>query len=266
MCYNVKEKKLRLHDTEIDYISFGKGDITLVMIQGLTTRGIRGAGASLAFMYRIFSKDFKVYLFDRRPDIGEKINVRDMAADIAAAMDALSLKNAHIFGVSEGGMIAQYLAIDRPDLVKKMVLAVTLSKNNETVTKVINNWIEFTKKDDMKSLIQDMAEKMYSEKYMKKYKPLLPLLTAIQKPKDKNRFITLARSCLTCNAYEELEKISCPVLVIGGRMDKIVGIDASYEISKKLGCEIFVYDNLGHAAYEEAKDFNKKVYNFFVAP
>ena len=34
------------------------------------------------------------------------------------------------------------------------------------------------------------------------------------------------------------------------------------EIAKKLGCEIFMYDDLGHAAYEEAKDFNQRVYNF----
>ena len=50
-----------------------------------------------------------------------------MALDIAAAMDTLGIKNADIFGVSQGGMIAQYLAIDRPDLVNKLVLAVTLS-------------------------------------------------------------------------------------------------------------------------------------------
>ena len=36
-----------------------------------------------------------------------------------------------------------------------------------------------------------------------------------------------------------------------------------WKLQKKLGCEIFMYDDLGHAAYEEAKDFNQRVYNFF---
>ena len=57
-------------------------------------------------------------------------------------------------------------------------------------------------------------------------------------------------------------KIKCPVFVIGGRQDKVVGGAASEEIADKLGCPIYMYEELGHAAYEEAKDFNKRVYDF----
>ena len=262
MFFNVKEDKLRVSNTEIDYITFGTGKKNLIMIQGLNTGGIKGAGLGLAFMYRMFAKEYKVYLFDRRPDIWEGITVRDFAKDIALAMDELNIKNADIFGVSQGGMIAQYLAIDRPDLVRKLVLAVTLSKNNETVKNVLNNWIEMTQQGDMKNLVTDMAIKMYSDKYMKRYKPMLPLLTILQKPKDVNRFIQLAKSCLTCNAYEELDKITCPVFVIGGGLDQVVGGAASKEIADKLNCAMYIYENLGHAAYEEAKDFNQKVLEF----
>ena len=90
----------------------------------------------------------------------------------------------------------------------------------------------------------------------------MPLLEILQKPEDPQRFMILAKSCLTCNAYEELDKITCPVFVIGGRQDKVVGAEASEEIAEKLDCEIYMYEDLGHAAYEEAKDFNKIVYDF----
>lgn len=263
MLYNVKENTLNLSDIHMDYITFGYGTKPLIMIQGLNTNGIKGAGISLAFMYRIFAKDYKVYLFDRRTDISYDITVEDLANDIAAAMDELNIKNADILGVSMGGMIAQYIAINRPDLVHKMVLAVTLCRNNETVISVINNWVNLTIKEDYKTLITDMAEKMYSEKYLKRYRLFLPLLTLLQKPKDKQRFITLAKACLTCSTYENLDKIKCPILVIGGGEDKIVGKNACVEIAEKTGCKIHIYDNLGHAAYEEAKDFNKMVYDFF---
>lgn len=245
-----------------DYISFGNGPKSLVMIQGLNTNGIKGATITLAYMYRIFAKDYTVYLFDRRPEVHDGITVRDMAADIAAAMDALGIEKADVIGVSQGGMIGQYLAIDRPDLVNKLVLAVTLSKNNKTVEEVIANWVELTEQGNIKQLVKDMAEKMYSESYVKRYKPFLPLLTVLQKPKDVPRFIRLAKSCLTCNAYDELQKIQCPVLVLGGRQDKVVGGTASEEIAQKLNCEIYMYDEFGHAAYEEAKDFNKRIYEF----
>ena len=123
--------------------------------------------------------------------------------------------------------------------------------------------IKMTEKEDYKALVTDMAERMYSEKYYKKYKPMLPLLTIMQKPKDKERFITLAKSCLSCEAYNELEKIQCPTLVIGGGKDKIVGKEASTEIAEKLKCECHIYEDLGHACYEEATDFNKRVYDFY---
>ena len=263
MLYNARELRLELDDLKTDYITFGKGTKPLIMIQGLNTRGIKGAADSLAYMYRIFAKEYKVYLFDRRENVSEGLTVRELAADIATAMDALGLSNADVFGVSQGGMIAQYLAIDRPDLVRKMVLAVTLSKNNETVETVANDWIRMTEQGDMKRLVEDMALKLYSETYVKIYRPFLPLLTLLQKPKDVKRFIILAKACLTCSTYAELEKIQCPVLVLGGGKDQVVTGEASVELAEKLGCKLHIYEELGHAAYEEAADFNQRVYEFF---
>ena len=263
MMYNAKEVTLNIQGVLFDYITFGSGKKTLIMIQGLNTRGIKGSATSLAYMYRMFAKDYKVYLFDRRPIVRDDITVRDMALDIAAAMDVLGIKNADVFGVSQGGMIGQYLAIDRPDLVHKMVLAVTLSRNNETVETVVNDWIRMTEQADMKRLVEDMAVKLYSDAYVKMYKPFLPLLTLLQKPKDAKRFIILAKACLTCSTYAELEKIQCPVLVLGGGKDQVVTGEASVELAEKLGCKLHIYEELGHAAYEEAADFNRRVYEFF---
>ena len=262
MMYNAKEHKLNLQDMQMDYITFGKGTKPLIMIQGLSTRSINGAAVSIAYMYRIFSKDYKVYLFDRRKNIPDGITVRDIASDIAKAMDELKISNADVFGVSQGGMIAQYLAIDRPDLVRKLVLAVTLSKNNSTVETVVNKWVELTQQGDFKELIRDMTYRMYSDSYVKRYKPLLPLLTKLQTPKDPHRFIVLAKACLTCKAFDELDKIKCPVFVIGGKQDKVTSGEALKEIANKLNCKLYMYDDLGHSAYEEAKDFNQRVYDF----
>ncbi len=264
MFFSLKEQKLNLKDFQIDTIRFGTGRKNLVMLQGLNTNGIKGAGFSLAWMYRMFARDYTVYLFDRRPEVPEGMTVREMAGDVAEAMDALGISKADVLGVSQGGMIAQYLAIDRPDLVNKLVLAVTLSRNNDTVQSVIERWIALTEREVWKQLVTDMAEKMYSESYLKRYRPMLPLLTVLQKPKDSQRFVRLAKACLTCNAYEELDRMQCPVFVIGGGQDKIVTWAASEEIARKRNCEYYLYDDLGHAAYEEAMDFNQRVYDFLM--
>lgn len=262
MIYNAKEHKLILQDVQMDYITFGNGTKPLILIQGLSTRNIKGSSLLVAYMYRIFAKDYRVYMFDRRQNIFEGITVDDMALDIANAMDNLGIKNASVFGISQGGMIAQCLAINRPDLVTKLVLGVTLSKNNNTVEAVVKNWIKLTEQENFKQLVLDMADKMYSKEYVKRYKPFMPLLTIWQKPKDAQRFIILTKACLTCNAYEELEKIQCPVFVIGGKEDMVLSGEASQEMAQKLNCKLYMYENLGHSAYEEAKDFNKRIYDF----
>ncbi|MBQ8569252.1 MAG: alpha/beta hydrolase [Oscillospiraceae bacterium] len=264
MIYNAKEDKIKTDEAEMTYITFGSGKKPLVIIQGFNTNGIKGTAVFLAYAYRIFAKDYKVYMFDRRENVYEGITVRDIAADIAAAMDKLEIGKADIFAVSQGGMIAQYLAVDRPDLVRKMVLAVTLSRNNDTLKKAVNNWIAMCEQGDIKALVRDMGEKLYSEQYLKRYKLFMPLLTIMQKPKDMRRFIILAKANLTCSVYDELDRIKCPVLVLGAGKDKIVTGNASEEIAERLGCDIYMYEELGHSAYEEAGDFNKRVYDFLI--
>ena len=255
-------KEFYLND-QIYCISFGKGEKPLVMIQGLNTSSIKGSSLMLAYMYRIFGKKYRVYLFDRRKDLYDGITVRDFARDIALSMDDLGLSSADVLGVSQGGMIAQYLAIDRPDLVRKLVLAVTASRSNSKINDAIEKWVSLSEQREWGKLVRDMAERMYSDSYLKRYKIFMPLLAIVQKPKDPMRFSMLSKACLTCDAYRELERIECPVLVLGGSEDKIVGEEASIEISKKLNCDIYIYKGLGHALYEEAKDFNSRVLAFF---
>jgi len=247
----------------MDYIAFGTGPRPLVLLQGLSTRGIRGAGLSLVWMYRLFADDYTVYLFDRRQNVEPGITVRRMAGDVAAAMDQLGLTGADVLGVSQGGMIAQYLAIDRPDLVRAMVLAVTLCKPNPTVQAAVEHWIELARGGRMRQLVGDMAEKLYSPRYLRRYRPLLPLLTLLQKPRDVERFAALARSCLSCDTEDKLDAVGCPVLVIGGGQDRIVGPEAAEQLARRLDCSLCEYEEYGHALYEEAKDFNQTVYEFF---
>lgn len=263
MLFNLKEETVKIDNTTMDYVVFGGGKKPLVIIPGLSLNRVKGAGLSLAYMYRIFAKDYRVYIFDRKELISEGYTIREIADDTACAMKLLGISKAYVFGVSQGGMIAQYLAIDHPELVEKLVLGVTLSKQNETVKSAVEKWIQYVGNGDLDSFVEDMLVKMYSPQYIKKYRMLIPLMIKMSKKADLNRFIILAKSCITCATYEELDKIQCPVLVLGGKQDKVVTGKASEEIAEKLGCEIFMYEELGHAAYEEAKDFNKRIYEFF---
>lgn len=265
MFWNAKNGCVRIGDADMNYVSFGSGTDNLIMLpglgDGLTT--VKGMALQMALLYRMYAKAYKVFIFSRKNDLEEGYSTRDMARDQAEAMKMLGIKSANILGISQGGMIAQYLAIDYPDLVEKLVLAVTLSKQNELIQDVVCNWISMAEHNDYKNLMIDTAERSYSEKYLKRYRLLYPFLGMMGRPKDFSRFIIQAKSCIHHNACSELSKILCPTLVIGGECDKIVGVDASREIADRIKyCEEYIYTQFGHAAYEEALDFNKRVLTF----
>lgn len=265
MFWKAENGCVHIGDTDMNYVTFGKGRDILIMLPGLGDglATVKGMALPMAIIYRMYAKNYKVYVFSRKNDLKENCSTRDMAGDQAEAMKALNIKKAKVLGISQGGMIAQYLAIDYPDLVEKLILAVTASKRNEVIQNVIGNWILLAEQNNYKSLMMDTVQKSYSEKYLKKYRLLYPFLGSVGKPKDFSRFLIQAKSCISHNAYSELGKILCPTFVIGGTCDKIVGGDASRELADKIKmCKLFIYDGLGHGAYEEAKDFNHRVLSY----
>lgn len=72
----------------------------------------------------------RVLTFDHRgtgqtPATEERFSTRLFAADALRLMDALGLEAAHVVGHSMGGRVAQWMALDRPDRVRSLVLAAT---------------------------------------------------------------------------------------------------------------------------------------------
>lgn len=264
MFYNLTESKVDIGTMSLDYIAFGKGIKNLIIIQGLSIKEAKGSGAMLAWMYKIFAKDFRVYVFDRRPVIDSDITIWDIAEDIYKAMKVLKIEKTDLFGVSQGGMISMALAISYPECINKMVLGVTASRPNETIRNVIGSWIQSAQKKDHAAINRETFMLMYTERYLKRYKLLMPIVIQMIKPKNFRRFELLAASILDFDCYDQLTDIRCPVFVLGGALDKVTTGEASKEIADKLGCESFIYDNYGHAAYEEAKDFNQRVYDFLI--
>ena len=265
MIYDAKNGRLCLPFGDMDYIRFGRGVRTLVMLPGVGDglKTVRGMALPFALLYRSLAKDFTVYVFSRREKLPEHMGTREMAEDLNAAMETLGLSGAALVGVSQGGMIAQWLAIDHPDKVGKLVLTVTLARPNNTVRRVIETWTEQAKRGDYRGIMLDTARRSYSEKRQKTALLEYSLLGNLGKPKSFDRFLTQAESCVTHDAYDVLDRIACPTLVIGGTDDRIVTADASREIAAKIpGSKLYLYEGLGHGLYEEAPDFLRRVSDF----
>ena len=261
----MKNGTVIIGNTDMYYVSFGKGERKLVVLPGLSDglATVKGKALLLSAPYKKFFNDYTVYMFSRKNDMPEGYSMEDMADDQIKAMDELGIDKAYVLGVSQGGMIAQCMAIRHPERISKLILGVTAPYANETVKEVIRGWLDMADRGDHEALMTDTAERMYSEEYLKKNRKYLPLLARITKPGDYGRFRKNAFAILEFDAREELLKIKCPTLIIAGSDDRTVGRDAAGELNEGIaGSELFVYEGLGHGAYEEAKDFYDRVLEF----
>ena len=103
----IKEETLRLSECTMDYISFGNGEKPLIMIPGLSLRRVKGSGRGVALSYRIFAKDYRVYMFDTRNECDESCSITQMADDLYEAMCALRIEQADLLGVGQADVVHQ---------------------------------------------------------------------------------------------------------------------------------------------------------------
>lgn len=122
---------LEVNGAKLYYETHGQGK-PLVLIQG--------CGGNITMwesQIEPLSKHFQLILFDNRGSGRSQITSGDytiqmLAQDTAALIEQLGIEKAHILGWSMGGMIAQELAIARPDLVDKLIISASAAKFPES--------------------------------------------------------------------------------------------------------------------------------------
>lgn len=114
---------LKLDDVDLYFESHGSGRPFLFNAATATW-------GELWKFYQVgeFSRDHQVIIFDQRGTGRSNVRSTDfstarLAADAAALLDHLGAKEAIVLGHSNGGRVAQSLALDYPRLVSKLILA-----------------------------------------------------------------------------------------------------------------------------------------------
>lgn len=216
----------------------------------------------LALVYRGFAAAYQVYVFSRINELPENYTTRDMATDIAEAMDVLGLTVA-VIGISQGGMLAQRLAADFPERVEKLILTVTTAKLNNLGRERITRWLELSQTGAYKELIFDIVSHSYTAKSFGKFKYLYRIMGIFGRIKDKQRIAIQAISCLRHDSLAVLGKIKRPTLIIGAEEEDVLGVGASLELHQHIkDSQLTILPDCGHALYEQHKDFQKRVLVF----
>jgi pimeloyl-ACP methyl ester carboxylesterase len=127
------------------YDEAGTGDPLVLLHGGIVTN--ETWGPQLA----VLPSRFHVYAPERRghghtPDVDGPLSYAAMAADTIGFLEQIVHEPAHIVGWSDGGVIALLIAIERPDLVKKVV-AISANSNVDAVPREMQEGLLATPPD-----------------------------------------------------------------------------------------------------------------------
>ena len=245
------------NEIELEYQLLGEGpDSAIVLIRGAGTQLIHWPSSLLQ---SLVDYGYKIVVFDNR-DAGlsskcsDQYSLSDMCDDVIYLMDALNSPRAHIFGIAMGGAIAQLVAIEHPERVKTLTGALATSGDPNIPP-------------PPKDLIDLMMSKADGrEAQIAKRARLMSILGGHDAP-DSVADITALESRAFDRCYapdgakrqliaaisdgsrvDRLKSISVPTLVIQGKADPLVPIEAGRSIAQSVpGSRLEVIEGMGHS-------------------
>jgi len=273
--------KAATNGVELEYELTGPEDgPPLLLVGGL---GVQIISWTEIFVAALADRGFRVIAYDNR-DIGlstkhddwgpadiktafkqarakEKVEapytLEDMADDAAGLLDALGIDKAHIVGSSNGGAIAQTLAIRHPDKIATMVsiMATSGRRGLPRPEGEVAEWLarprnpSGTREGAMdeavstshligspgfprdEQVLRDRAGRLYDRSFY---------------PAGNSRHL-LASIASGDGRAARLSDISAPTLVIHGRDDPLVDLACAEDVQKTIpGAEMLVIDGMGH--------------------
>ena len=246
----------------------GGAGTPMVMIHGAQGDQTMFAGLAATFRSR-----FKVLTFDQRgsglsdkPDM--PYSVAMLADDTAALMDHVGFADAHIIGVSMGGMIAQEFALRHAGKVRSLVLGCTTPGGPKSIraTGLATNAYS-TKEMSAEERGRALAEAAFTKGYLARHPELISLMVEQrrQRPIDPVGFARRLEALQIFDTYDRLPQIKCPTLVITGKDDALVPWENSRLMADRIpGAQLIILEPAGHCFWLEQPEQSHQAIEHFL--
>lgn len=211
---------------------------------------IHGNGGSMRdFRHQLhaFAKSYKVILVDSRAqgrsmDTGDSLSYEMMADDFHALLEQLKIDSCNVVGWSDGGINALLLALRHPEKVRKLA---STGANLWPDSTALDPWI-------YKKILEWDAD----------------LGTQVSDPVKRNQKKLMHLMAVQPNiTLEQLHKVHCPSLIIGGDHDVILA-EHTVQIARAIPKSyLWILPNSGHSTLVHyAAEFNRITRAFFEKP
>lgn len=248
--------KVDVRGTGLHYERAGSGE-PLLLIQGMS-----GTHLSWGEPFRaVLTEGFDVIVFDNR-GIGlsdrfdGSFTIAELAEDTAELLERLEIASAHVVGISMGGMIAQELALARPELLRSLTLGCTYCGGEGS---------RLMPRENVEKLAAGMSsgdrDKAIRASYEVNLSPAFRAdedayaafhQMATEVPAAKKTIELQLQAIFGHDTSGRIGEISAPTLIVHGTEDGVLPIDNGRQIAALMPqARLEVLENVGHMFWWE---------------
>ncbi len=181
-----------------------------------------------------FVKRFRTIVYDSRgtgqSDAPEAppYSTRGFAGDAAAVLDAVGVGRAHVYGVSMGGAVAQWLAIDHPERVGALVLGCSTPGGAHAARR----------SDEVQALIDEGNSFKVLDTFFA-HRRALPRFFSSMREAQKHPMPEYAErlhgiAAQQHDAWDRLPSIAAPTLVLHGADDPVTPVENARLLAERI--------------------------------
>jgi pimeloyl-ACP methyl ester carboxylesterase len=222
---------------------------------------------ALSDSYRCIAIEHRGHGRSERP-LG-RYSTRLFADDALALLDHLGVEHAHIVGLSMGGMIAQHLAVARPELVDTLVLADTGAFMPDAPSEFLARWAEQVRADGLLDTHGVVGGSMpgWSDRTVRERPEVVRNNLREAQSADPDAWYRAAMAVVEHDTRSLLGGITAPTLLVWGADDDMVPVKLAEPLQAGIAdTRLVVLDDAGHVCnLEQPAAFNAALLEFLEA-
>lgn len=256
--------KVRVRDMEVNYEEAGSG-FPLVLIHGLNgdLTGWALAMPEFSKYYRTIALDVRGHGGTSKPD--QPYSIKGFSEDLHEFMGKMQIDQAHILGLSMGGVIAQQFALDHAEMIRSLILVSTFSYIDDHVRRAFIRLQTNLAQGGYPAFFDEVIRLAFTPQYIAANPG--PIAELKEKRIRINSPVAIGRAteaCLAFNLKAQISKIKIPTLIVSGREDVFTPIHLAEQTHQSIrGSAWKILEEVGHNLYlEKSSDLSRIVLEF----
>lgn len=217
---------------------------------------------ALLEQYRVVRFDTRGHGDSDAPD--DAYDLDQLSDDAIAVIEANAAEPVHWVGLSMGGMIGQYVAMKRPDLLRSLVLCDTSAQIPPETQPAWDDRLAQVRGGGMNALSEATLQRWFTPNYLREEPPVVMAVRAQIEATAVAGYIGCVEAIRKLNILNQIGAIKLPTLVIVGEDDPGTPVSAAEAIHAGIaGSELVILPNASHFSnVEQADAFTGAMMNF----